>query len=245
MRDIGKNIRDLRIQKKLTQDELAQMLFVTRQTVSNYETGKSRPDIDMLERIAETLEVDIHQILYGAVAPVETKNLRRLKASGLLTILAGIVCGVSAPYLETLRRTHLIGGPAYLQYFLLYPLFFLFLGWTCAHLMGMALKKRPLSHTWTAFLRWILVVLVGFYFFMVLSFLIPFLIGEYRFLHATGNRSLSDYLYIPKYADLFFDFLFSHIFARFTPEASAFTLPLGALLWALGFPNFRPSTENN
>ena len=46
MRDIGKNIRDLRTRKDMTQDELAEKLFVTRQTVSNYETGKSRPDVD-------------------------------------------------------------------------------------------------------------------------------------------------------------------------------------------------------
>ena len=45
MRDIGKNIRLLRQQKIMTQDELAEALFVTRQTVSNYETGRSRPDV--------------------------------------------------------------------------------------------------------------------------------------------------------------------------------------------------------
>ena len=36
MRDIGKNIRTLRIRRGLTQDELAEAMFVTRQTVSNY-----------------------------------------------------------------------------------------------------------------------------------------------------------------------------------------------------------------
>jgi len=41
MRDIGKNIRDLRSKRNMTQDELAEKLFVTRQTVSNYETGVS------------------------------------------------------------------------------------------------------------------------------------------------------------------------------------------------------------
>ena len=35
MRDIGKNIRDLRESKGLTQEEMAARLFVTRQTVSN------------------------------------------------------------------------------------------------------------------------------------------------------------------------------------------------------------------
>lgn len=41
MRDIGKNIKALRERKCLTQDQLAEKLFVTRQTVSNYETGDS------------------------------------------------------------------------------------------------------------------------------------------------------------------------------------------------------------
>lgn len=37
MRDIGKNIKTLRMAKGITQEELAAALFVTRQTVSNYE----------------------------------------------------------------------------------------------------------------------------------------------------------------------------------------------------------------
>ena len=65
MRDIAKNIRDARIKSNLTQDELAEKLFVTRQTVSNYETGKSRPDIDMLFSIAEVLGTDVNILLYG------------------------------------------------------------------------------------------------------------------------------------------------------------------------------------
>lgn len=52
MRDISKNIRALRTAKGLTQEELAAALHVTRQTVSNYENGRSRPDIDMVLRIA-------------------------------------------------------------------------------------------------------------------------------------------------------------------------------------------------
>ena len=55
MRDISKNIKQLRIKKGMTQDELAEVLFVTRQTVSNYETGKSHPDVDMLVSIAAAL----------------------------------------------------------------------------------------------------------------------------------------------------------------------------------------------
>ena len=65
MRDIGKNIKDLRIRAKLTQVELAEKLFVTRQTVSNYENGKSRPDVDMIVRIGEILNTDANTVIYG------------------------------------------------------------------------------------------------------------------------------------------------------------------------------------
>ena len=41
MRDIGKNIRQAREKKGYSQEQLAELLFVTRQTVSNYETGVS------------------------------------------------------------------------------------------------------------------------------------------------------------------------------------------------------------
>ena len=41
MRDIGANIRRARVRRKLTQDELAQKVHTTRQTISNYETGGS------------------------------------------------------------------------------------------------------------------------------------------------------------------------------------------------------------
>ncbi len=41
MANVGKNIRRLRNEKRMTQDELAEKLFVSRQTISNYETGGS------------------------------------------------------------------------------------------------------------------------------------------------------------------------------------------------------------
>lgn len=46
MRDIGANIRRARTRRKLTQDDLAQAVHTTRQTISNYETGRSRPDVE-------------------------------------------------------------------------------------------------------------------------------------------------------------------------------------------------------
>ena len=68
MSKVGKNIRKQRVQQGMSQESLAEKLHVSRQTVSNYETGKSYPDIDMLVNIAEVLQVEIQVLIYGATA---------------------------------------------------------------------------------------------------------------------------------------------------------------------------------
>lgn len=237
MRDIGKNIKDLRIRKNLTQDELAEKLFVTRQTVSNYETGKSRPDIDMLMQIAEVMEADIHEVLYGTPPAKENNQISRLVAGGVLTAALGVICLLTQPYAEHVRHNYFLVGPLFAWYCLLLPLFFLALGWTLTHLLGMALKKNPLSGKWTVYVRWFLLGLLGIYYFLMMSFMIPQLIGEYRFATATGSRSASDYIHVPEYARFFFyELLYPHLFAKHTPEVCTFTLPIGALLCFFGFP---------
>lgn len=55
MANISKNIKRLRKENNLTQDALAERLFVTRQTVSYWETGRSQPALDMLGDLAIAL----------------------------------------------------------------------------------------------------------------------------------------------------------------------------------------------
>ena len=75
MRDIGKNIKAFRLKNKITQEQLAESLYVTRQTISNYETGRSHPDIDMLRNIADIYKIDVETLIYGDV-PVDGRSLR-------------------------------------------------------------------------------------------------------------------------------------------------------------------------
>lgn len=63
MSNLGKNIRRYREQKNLTQNALADSLHVTRQAVSNWETGKNQPDLDMLEATANALGVELADLL--------------------------------------------------------------------------------------------------------------------------------------------------------------------------------------
>ena len=58
-------LRQLRVQKGLSQDELAEKLYVTRQAVSSWETGKTQPDIETLTTLAEALNADVRELIYG------------------------------------------------------------------------------------------------------------------------------------------------------------------------------------
>lgn len=90
MRDIGKNIREIRQRKNLTQDQLAQKLFVTRQTISNYETGRSRPDIETLLALARELGCAPDHLLYGPPGREERRAawLQVIAGAAVLAVLA-------------------------------------------------------------------------------------------------------------------------------------------------------------
>ncbi len=56
-------ITELRKQKKLTQDELAQKVFVTRQAVSKWESGESIPNTETLKLLSKLFDVSINTLL--------------------------------------------------------------------------------------------------------------------------------------------------------------------------------------
>lgn len=60
---LSDNIKALRKEKGLTQEEFAIRLNVVRQTVSKWEKGLSVPDAEMLQKIAEVLEVNVQELL--------------------------------------------------------------------------------------------------------------------------------------------------------------------------------------
>jgi len=78
---VGKHIHRIRTEKRITQEALAEKLFVTRQAVSAWETGKALPDVETLERIAAVLEVDVMEVIYGVQPSPDLKRVKRRCAS--------------------------------------------------------------------------------------------------------------------------------------------------------------------
>ena len=88
--EFNEKLQELRKRKGLTQEELAERLYVSRTAVSKWEQGRGYPGIDSLKRIAEFFSVTIDELLSGSevltIAEEDNKqNEKRLR---------NLVCGL-------------------------------------------------------------------------------------------------------------------------------------------------------
>lgn len=73
----GEKLRQLRLEKGITQDALAMQIHVTRQTISGWERGRSEPDIKTIVRLAEFFDIIIDELLSMGGVKMITVNYRR------------------------------------------------------------------------------------------------------------------------------------------------------------------------
>lgn len=160
MRDIGKNIRQLREEAGLTQEALAEKLFVTRQTVSNYENGRTRPDLDMLITIAEVLHADVSHILYGVpTLPNRKRLIRHLIIGGVISILLISALAVLTPVAQDFARRGYLLILLQVLRLILAPSAFLTLGWTLMQ-FAVVLGVKPPQKRWCKTVKIVLLLIL-------------------------------------------------------------------------------------
>lgn len=101
MGDFGMRLAEARKARGMTQEQLAQLLHVSRQTVSHWENGRALPDLAMAQRLAEELgllEAE-HAVEAGAAVPEaprpEQRMYRRsLWIVGVIALAVGLLCGI-------------------------------------------------------------------------------------------------------------------------------------------------------
>ena len=81
--EFHEKLQDLRKNRGITQEELAEALYVSRTAISKWESGRGYPSIDSLKEISNYFSVTIDDLLSGekllSIAEKENKsNLRRL-----------------------------------------------------------------------------------------------------------------------------------------------------------------------
>lgn len=92
--DVGSSIRELRLARGLTQEELAAALFVSRQTISHWESGKTTPDAQSLVLMSALFGTTIDALVKGgveAMIAVEAQERRRARVSYAAAAGIGLV----------------------------------------------------------------------------------------------------------------------------------------------------------
>lgn len=63
---IGDKLKQARLNKNMTQEEVAEKLYVSRQSISNWENNKTYPDIGNVIALSDLYEVSLDELLKGS-----------------------------------------------------------------------------------------------------------------------------------------------------------------------------------
>lgn len=110
MNAVARNLKRLRKQTGLTQEELAERLHVTRQAVSSWETAKTQPDIETLTALAEALGTDVNELIYGprpdgeGYVRYQKKYIAWTAACAAVSLTGRALLGTLDPWLQMYQR---------------------------------------------------------------------------------------------------------------------------------------------
>ncbi|MDW8515064.1 helix-turn-helix domain-containing protein [Priestia flexa] len=79
MRSIGEIFKENRERKKLSQDEIAKRLEVTKSYISKVENNIKKPTMEFLNRAAEVFDIDVLDFFEGKVKPDQTLSTENLE----------------------------------------------------------------------------------------------------------------------------------------------------------------------
>ena len=94
MNKFGDIIREHRKLKNMTQEELGNKLFVSKQAISKWENGRSLPDLDTTQKLIEILEIDANEVLGGTVQDVKKNRKMIITFIVIIAIISALLCAL-------------------------------------------------------------------------------------------------------------------------------------------------------
>ncbi len=136
--EVGKHIKRHRAESGLSQEELAARIYVSRQTVSNWETDKTYPDVQSLLLLSVLFNVTIDELIKGDVETMEQAVAEDRKKMG---ILAWVMLGFLAAMFGAL-----VGGLDFWGWGLAPTIAVAFLLWGIAMAAAIAIERIKKKH---------------------------------------------------------------------------------------------------
>ena len=99
--EFNEKLQELRKQKNMTQDELAEHLYVSRTAISKWESGRGYPSIDSLKEIAKYFSVTIDELLSSNEVLSIAEEDNKQKENGIVQEVSLLSLNGIATYLKT------------------------------------------------------------------------------------------------------------------------------------------------
>lgn len=93
--DFGQRLTDARKKKGISQESLAEAVGVSRQAVSKWETGESKPDVSNLIAICNTLDLNVEYLCLGKVPASEQVSVKQNRPLWLKALLFSIAIAIA------------------------------------------------------------------------------------------------------------------------------------------------------
>ena len=98
--ELGKQIKVYRQEAHLSQEELANRVYVSRQTISNWENDKSYPDVNSLVLLSEIFQISLDKLIKGDIEVmkdvIQKEEIEKMNRYGKIYTIMLIVTAVSA-----------------------------------------------------------------------------------------------------------------------------------------------------
>lgn len=116
--ELGNQIKHYRNEKGLSQEELAERVYVTRQSISNWENNKNYPDINSLVLLSEVFEISIDNLIKGDLEQMKKEiNSEEVKKLNFYATMMGILMLVA--FISLMPLIKFIGLYGFIPYFVL------------------------------------------------------------------------------------------------------------------------------
>lgn len=132
--NIGEKLYELRKSKNLSQEEVAEKLNVTRQTVSKWETNQSTPDLDKIVPLCKLFEIGTEELLTG-VSQKQEKEEKILTKQEVKIENAKMVSSSVLLYVLSLISVIVLEGMFAIKDEIVVSIFLLIAGFTTARLI--------------------------------------------------------------------------------------------------------------
>lgn len=98
--ELGENLKAYRKSARLSQDELADRIYVSRQTISNWENNKTYPDVSSLVLLSEVFQISLDKLIKGDIdmmkEVIQKEEVDKMKHYGTIYAVLLIAVAVSA-----------------------------------------------------------------------------------------------------------------------------------------------------